>query len=269
MEYMDGGSLQDVIDFAEGSGCHNEITLSVVAHDLFSALAFMHGNNLCHRDVKPANVLLRACDGRVKLGDFGIVKELSEADAHSSTFVGTMVYMSPERLLAKPYSFSSDIWSAGLSILALAMGDYPFPKEAAGSFWELLGHIKERADAGGSFMPPKDDSWKLSSKLYNFLSGTLSASPDERPSAAELLKHKFVTRNFRQYTEAFGSEGGVGLLNLGRRQCRTTTARDKRQIWPCVARCLDRHLRSLRASCRQRRKVALPGDCRAYQQRRP
>ena len=205
MEYMDGGSLQDVIDFSNGIGCENDITIAVVAHDLLSALAFMHGNNLCHRDVKPANILLRASDGRVKLGDFGIVKELSGVDDHSSTFVGTMVYMSPERLLGKPYSFSCDIWSAGLSLLALVLGKYPFPQEASGSFWELLNHIKEKADLGESFMPPLDDTWKCSKKLHRFLSSSLLAVSEDRPSAQDMLKNRFVTKNFRKYTEAFGS----------------------------------------------------------------
>ena len=80
---------------------------------------------------KPANVLVSST-GRVKLADFGIVSQrTAQSDEDLSpqmnaTVIGTTKYMSPERLLGKPYTMSSDIWSLGLVLLECIRGDGPF-----------------------------------------------------------------------------------------------------------------------------------------------
>ena len=68
-----------------------------------------------HRDIKPANILVSS-SGAVKLSDFGISKELGMTIGLCNTFLGTMIYMSPERIYGKKYSYSSDIWSLGLML---------------------------------------------------------------------------------------------------------------------------------------------------------
>ena len=79
---------------------------------------------------KPANVLVSST-GRVKLADFGIVSQRTSSDEDLSpqmnaTVIGTTKYMSPERLLGKPYTMSSDVWSLGLVLLECLRGDGPF-----------------------------------------------------------------------------------------------------------------------------------------------
>lgn len=64
--------------------------------------------------------------GAIKLADFGITKELEETDRLCHTFVGTMPYMSPERLENINYSYSSDIWSLGVVVYEMATGKHPF-----------------------------------------------------------------------------------------------------------------------------------------------
>ena len=78
-----------------------------------------------HRDIKPENILLNS-EGQLKLTDFGISKQLEKTYAITNTFVGTLIYMSPERMGGKNYSYSSDIWSLGLVILELACGKHPY-----------------------------------------------------------------------------------------------------------------------------------------------
>ena len=64
--------------------------------------------------------------GDVKVSDFGIVRELDPSDDDkASTFVGTLNYMSPERVSGGTYSYASDIWSFGLSLVTCALGRYP------------------------------------------------------------------------------------------------------------------------------------------------
>lgn len=64
----------------------------------------------------------------MKLTDFGITKQLDETSGFSQTFVGTITYLSPERMENQRYSFAGDIWSLGMIIVEMIMGAYPYPE---------------------------------------------------------------------------------------------------------------------------------------------
>jgi mitogen-activated protein kinase kinase 1 len=66
--------------------------------------------------------------GQLKLTDFGISKDLGKTYAITNTFVGTLVYMSPERMSSKNYSYSADIWALGIILFEMAMGKHPYVK---------------------------------------------------------------------------------------------------------------------------------------------
>jgi len=71
--------------------------------------------------MKPGNILLN-CRGEIKISDFGLSAELDSTKEMCATFIGTHAYMSPERLGGKPYSFASDIWSLGITLVECALG---------------------------------------------------------------------------------------------------------------------------------------------------
>ena len=88
-----------------------------------------------HRDIKPDNILVNS-EGFVKLTDFGITKQIDGEESLAGTFVGTLNYMSPERMEGERYSYAGDVWSLGIVLIELATGQYPY-KETTG-FLEML-----------------------------------------------------------------------------------------------------------------------------------
>ena len=165
-EYMNGGSLQDIIDTG---GCSAEPVLAQISCRVLRGLQYIHKRRQIHRDIKPSNLLINN-RGEAKISDFGIVRELESTEAMASTFVGTWTYMSPERILGETYGANSDIWSFGLSIMSVALGHYPLT--TSGGYWGILHSVNEEP------VPtlPKD---QFSDEFADFLSQCLHKDPNE------------------------------------------------------------------------------------------
>jgi len=118
VEYMDGGSLQDIV---ETGGCDAEPVLANICKRVLKGLAFLHDAKKLHRDIKPANLLINH-HGNVKISDLGIVRDLEDDATAAETFTGTYTFMSPERICGKKYSYNSDVWSLGLTVMTVAVG---------------------------------------------------------------------------------------------------------------------------------------------------
>jgi len=184
MELMDAGSLAELVEqHREAGGLRDEAELRRVAEQMLRGLAYLHEQRQVHRDLKPANVLLNS-QGAVKISDFGISSQLEATGELCSTFVGTTCYMSPERLRAEAYSYSSDIWSFGLILLELASGAYPY-STSGGAFYQLLGQI---ADEPAPTLP----AGHFSASLRDLLRRCLDKDPTRRPTAQELLSDAWL-----------------------------------------------------------------------------
>lgn len=163
LEYMDRGSLQDCID---AHGPLSESILRQIIKQITQGLYTLHSRHQVHRDVKPANILINHM-GEAKLADFGISAMLSTsngADQLCNTWCGTASYMSPERILNEPYSYPSDIWSLGLSIIVAATGLFPF---ATDELIDLIDNAMNEPPPAlsGGFSPEFQD---FVSKWYYF-----------------------------------------------------------------------------------------------------
>lgn len=110
MEYMDGGTLQKFVSDKQEL---SEPALAGVVRSVLRGLAEMHAQRKIHRDIKPSNILVDR-QGRVKISDFGLVRELTKTGSFAKTFTGTVTYMSPERIEDSGHGFPSDIWSLGM-----------------------------------------------------------------------------------------------------------------------------------------------------------
>lgn len=99
-----------------------------------------------HRDIKPSNLLLNS-KGDVRISDFGVSGQLSNSCSKCLSWVGTVTYMSPERIRGDCYAFNTDVWSLGLVLLECAVGRFPYPPPGEAittlGFWELLEYIGE------------------------------------------------------------------------------------------------------------------------------
>ncbi|QRV79417.1 Serine/threonine-protein kinase [Ceratobasidium sp. AG-Ba] len=135
---------------------------------------------ILHRDLKPENVFLDA-DGYVKLGDFGLAKQIGYA-TFTQTYVGTPYYMSPELINEKQYDTKSDIWSLGCLIYELCAQNPPFHE--AKTHQELALSIRQGR------IPPLPRGY--SSALSNVIKSMLNVNPAMRPSAQQLLQHERI-----------------------------------------------------------------------------
>lgn len=186
VEFMDRGSLADLRRRANGQKVPAE-RVACIAAQVIRGLHFLQLRGLLHRDVKPENIL-HSQDGRVKLTDFGISKELSATMNVGTTFVGTATYMAPERASGGAYSYESDIWSAGLVIYELAAGRYPF---CAASFPELFEALCEGPE------PRLEASTCALPALRELVSRCLTRDQTKRPDAMALRSQALVA-NFAE-----------------------------------------------------------------------
>lgn len=128
MEFCPTGSLDKIIEKNAASNTHLvEITFRHYMLELASALDHCHNQvGIMHRDLKPANVFIDKL-GRLKLGDFGMSKELGPSQL-AATFVGTPLYMAPEVCTGATYSFSADMWALGCVMYELMTNHLPWVK---------------------------------------------------------------------------------------------------------------------------------------------
>ncbi|GMH17449.1 hypothetical protein Nepgr_019290 [Nepenthes gracilis] len=195
LEYMDGGSL-------EGKPITQETSLAELARQVLSGLLYLHRRHIVHRDIKPSNLLIN-CQNQVKIADFGVSRILAQTMDPCNSAVGTIAYMSPERINTdlndgRYDGYAGDIWSLGVSILEFYLGRFPFAVGRQGDWASLMCAICMAA-------PPEAPS-TASRELRDFISRCLQKEPARRWTAAQLLNHPFILQN----TDG-ERRGGVGL----------------------------------------------------------
>ncbi|CAN6820274.1 unnamed protein product [Brassica oleracea] len=184
LEFMDKGSL-------EGRHVSREDELADLTRQILSGLAYLHGRKIVHRDIKPSNLLINSANN-VKIADFGVSRILAQTMDPCNSSVGTVAYMSPERVDSDQNDgrydgCAGDIWSLGVSILEFYLGRFPFVVSREGDWASLMCAI--------CMNQPPEAPATASEEFRHFISCCLQSDPPKRWSAKQLLQHPFILKS--------------------------------------------------------------------------
>jgi eukaryotic-like serine/threonine-protein kinase len=188
MEYVEGETLGARL----GRGPLTEEQISRYAIQILDGLDKAHRKGITHRDLKPGNIMLTG-DGRAKVLDFGLAKEVEPAEASNNnrdaptldfateygTPVGTYAYMSPEQALGRQIDPRSDLFSVGVTLYEMATGTRPFKGRTGTELCDAILHQQP--------VPPSQLNQNISKGLEEIILKCLEKDAELRyQSAAEI-----------------------------------------------------------------------------------
>lgn len=181
MEYAGGGDLYSLIQKnLKNKKYFRESEILTYFAQICSGLKAIHDQKILHRDLKSKNIFLTEKND-VKIGDFGLSKNLLFTNDKAITTTGTPYYFSPEILNEEPYSFKSDIWSLGVLLYEMCKLKIPFD---ATNLFELINNVMKL-----NYKPISD---KFSPDLKKMIENILVIDPEKRPSIDTILKYPLV-----------------------------------------------------------------------------
>src|SRR5574344_1204530 len=138
MEYVDGKTLKQVLK-ARG---HLSITeVMDIMLQLTDGVAHAHDSYIIHRDIKPQNIMILS-NGMIKITDFGVATALNSTQlTQTNSVMGTVHYLPPEQANGKGSTIRSDIYSMGIMMYELLVGQVPYKGDSAVEI--ALKHLKE------------------------------------------------------------------------------------------------------------------------------
>ncbi|CAI5454732.1 unnamed protein product [Caenorhabditis angaria] len=185
LEFCGGGAVDNLM--LELEKPLNEVQVKYIAFHVLDALKYIHEQNVIHRDLKAGNILLTN-DAQVRLADFGVSANLKNEREKRDTFIGTPYWMAPEVMMCEtfkdqPYDCISDIWSFGITLIEMVLGE---PPHSEVSPMRVLIKVQK------SPPPTLEPSANYSNDFRDFLAKCLVKNPAERLSANSLFSHDWL-----------------------------------------------------------------------------
>jgi len=180
MEYANDGDLSKKIKTQKqkvyGEKYFSEEKIMQYFYQICRGLQYIHSKNIIHRDIKSQNIFLMK-NGKLKIGDFGIAKALTETKNNASTVIGTPYYFSPEIINGEPYNYKTDIWSLGVVLYEMCCLKLPFESN---NIAQLSIKIMK-----GKYDPIPN---RYSKNMANLIKDMLNIDQKLRPNITEVMQ---------------------------------------------------------------------------------
>jgi serine/threonine-protein kinase len=186
------GQLYIVMECVTGEGLDSLLTregrldpgqVLRLADQAAAGLGYAHAAGVVHRDVKPANLLLRE-DGVLKVTDFGIARAAADEVTkltQAGTILGTAAYLAPEQARGEPAEAPADVFALGVVLYEALTGRVPWPVEGIASLAELGRKPPPQLGSLAEDVPPR---------LEAAVTHALAHDPADRPPDAEALRRE-------------------------------------------------------------------------------
>ena len=185
--------IQLILEYAEGEDLRKKLkyykdlnkkipegSILIWLIQILLGLEYIHQNGVIHRDIKPDNIMLSSDQNCIKLGDFGIAKELLDNVNHTNTMKGTPPYIAPEIMSRNLYTNTIDIWSTGVTLYELCMGRVPY-------VGETMTQIQNKIESS-----IREPIIGYSEELIDLINRMLEKETDKRITIKEILNKPFI-----------------------------------------------------------------------------
>uniref|UniRef100_T1JCE3 Serine/threonine-protein kinase PLK4 n=1 Tax=Strigamia maritima TaxID=126957 RepID=T1JCE3_STRMM len=185
---------------------------------IVEGLLYLHKNNIIHRDLSLANLLLTE-NMDVKIADFGLSTQLREPDERHLTLCGTPNYISPEVATRSSHGLEADVWSLGCMFYTMLVGKPPFDMKGTKN---TLNRV-----ASAKFSIPST----LSVEATDLIKRLLCKNPQDRIKLTNIMKHPFMAKfNSKSLENSENILGLSGFMDSGVGTISTNSSRNSRPV---------------------------------------
>ena len=200
MEYADDGDLNEKIKTRK-TFFQEDIILNYFIQ-ICLGLKYIHEHKIIHRDLKTQNIFITK-KKEIKLGDFGIAKNLKKTLDKAHTIIGTPYYFSPELINNEPYDYKTDIWSLGIVLYELCCLKLPFQ---GNNIAQLSMKILK-----GSYSPLPNN---YSNDIKVLVKKMLNVNKNKRPSIIDILNYRIIKEKIEEFKKPVSEKKFSNINNV-------------------------------------------------------